>query len=72
MLQLGRAIDAHRCFVRRAFDAHDGDERRHLVAKEEEHLDRLEQKIRDRDPADVSKIERRLRGVAELRGAIGQ
>jgi len=62
-------MDAHRCFVR-AVNAHDGDERRRLVANEEGRLDQLEQRIRDRDAADSTKVERRLRGVAELREAM--
>jgi hypothetical protein len=71
MLELGRAQDAHRCFVR-ALNAHHGDERRHLVANEEARLDRLEQRIRDRDAADVAKVARRLQGVTRLREAMVQ
>jgi hypothetical protein len=71
MLELERAVDAHRCFVR-ALNAHDGKERRRLVDNEEARLDRLEERIRDRDAADATKIARRLRGVRNLREAIGQ
>ena len=71
MLELERAVDAHRCFVR-ALNAHDGKERRRLVDNEEARLDRLEKRIRDRDNGDAAKIARRLRGVSNLREAIGQ
>ena len=71
MLELERAVDAHRCFVR-ALNAHDGKERRRLVDNEEARLDRLEERIRDRDLADATKIARRLRGVSNLREAIRQ
>jgi len=71
MLELERAVDAHRCFVR-ALNAHDGKERRRLVDNEEARLDRLEQRIRNRDNGDATKIARRLRGVSNLREAIRQ
>jgi len=70
-LELGRAIEAHRSFVR-ALGAHDGAERRRLVEHEEARLDRLEQRIRDRDASEPIKIERRLLGLSKLREAIGQ
>lgn len=69
-LELERAVDAHRCFVR-ALNAHDDKERRRLLDNEEARLDRLEERIRDRDAADATKIARRLRGVNNLREAIG-
>lgn len=68
-LELGRAIDAHRSFVR-ALDARDGAEHRRLVDNEEARLDRLERRIRDRDAAEPDKITRRVRGVDKLRAAI--
>lgn len=71
VLELERAVDAHRCFVR-ALNAHQGEDRRRLVDNEELRLDRLEQRIRDRDAGDVTKVERRLRGVTNLRVAIDQ
>jgi len=71
MLELERAVDAHRCFVR-ALNAHDGKERRRLVYNEEARLDRLEERIRDRDTADATKIARRLLGVSNLREVIRQ
>jgi hypothetical protein len=71
ILELERAVDAHRCFVR-ALNAHDGEERRRLVDNEEARLDRLERRIRDRDAADAAKIARRLHGVTNLREAIEQ
>lgn len=69
VLDLARATDAHRSFVH-GLAAHDGVERRNLVKNEEARLDRLEQRIRDRDVGDDTKIERRLLGVARLREAI--
>ncbi len=68
-LELGRAVDAHRSFVR-AVGAHDGAERRQLVGSEEARLDRLEQRIRDRDAAEPEKVKRRLLGVDKYREAI--
>jgi len=58
--------------LRPSLNAHDGKERRRLVDNEEARLDRLEERIRDRDLADATKIARRLRGVSNLREAIGQ
>jgi hypothetical protein len=71
ILELGRAVDAHRCFVR-GLNAHDGKERRRLVDSEEARLDRLEMRIRDRDAGHATKIARRLRGVSNLREAMVQ
>jgi len=68
-LELERAVDAHRCFVR-ALNSQRGEARRRLVGHEEARLDRLEERIRDRDGADPAKVARRLRGVANLRKAI--
>ena len=68
-LELGRATDAHRSFVR-ALDAHSAEDRRKLVDDEDARLDQLEQRIRERDAPDTAKIERRLRGVSNLRQAI--
>jgi DNA-binding transcriptional MerR regulator len=68
-LELGRATDAHQSFVR-ALRTHDGDERRQLLEHEEERLDRLEQRIRQRDAGDATKVERRLQGVKNLREAL--
>ena len=70
-LELGRAVDAHRSFVR-TLGSHDGDERRKLIENEEARLDQLEQRIRDRDAAEPSKIERRLLGLNIYREAIRQ
>jgi cytidylate kinase len=41
-----------------------------LVKNEEVRLDELEQRIRERDAADVEKVERRLQGVKKLRESI--
>lgn len=68
-LDLHRAIDAHRSFVR-ALDACHGNDRRQLVEREEERLDRLEERIRARDAADPEKVSRRLMGVDKLREAL--
>lgn len=68
-LELGRATDAHRSFLR-ALGAHDGAERQRLVEGEEARLDRLEQRIRDRDAAEPEKLKRRLLGVDTFREAI--
>jgi hypothetical protein len=68
-LELGRAVDAHRSFVR-ALGAHQGAERRRLVDNEQARLDLLERRIRERDAADPEKITRRLMGVEKLREAI--
>lgn len=70
-LELGRAVDAHRSFVR-ALGAHQGAERQRLVDNEEARLDKLEQRIRDRDAAEPDKVTRRLLGVDKLREAIRQ
>jgi len=58
--------------LRPSLNAHDGKERRRLVDNEEARLDRLEERIRDRDLADATKIARRLRSVSNLREAIRQ
>ncbi|MGH9028523.1 MAG: hypothetical protein ACRDV4_02770 [Acidimicrobiales bacterium] len=70
-LELGRAIDAHRSFVR-ALGAYNGNDRRRLVESEEGRLDRLAQRIRTRDAADPEKVKRRLMGVDKLREAVRQ
>ncbi len=68
-LELDRAIDAHRSFVR-ALGAYNGDDRRQLVEREEGRLDRLEERIRTRDAADPEKVKRRLMGVEKFREAL--
>jgi hypothetical protein len=70
-LELHRAIDAHRSFVR-ALVAHTGNERRRLVEGEEGRLDRLEQRIRSRDATDPEKVKHRLRGIDKFREALRQ
>jgi hypothetical protein len=70
-LELSRATDAHRSFVR-GLAAHEGDERSKLLNNEEARLDTLEQRIRDRDAGDDEKVERRLLAVKKLREAIGR
>jgi DNA-binding transcriptional MerR regulator len=71
LLELERAVDAHRCFIR-ALDTHRGEDRRRLIGNEEARLDRLEERIRARDAADATKVAHRLRGVTNLREAIEQ
>jgi DNA-binding transcriptional MerR regulator len=71
VLELDRAVDAHKCFVR-AVHAHEGSERRRLIDNEEARLDQLEERIRDRDGADATKVARRLQGVTILRDAVTQ
>lgn len=68
-LELGRATDAHRGFLR-ALGAHDDATRQRLIEGEKARLDRLEQRIRDRDAAEPDKLERRLLGVDKLREAV--
>lgn len=70
-LELHRALDAHRSFIR-ALGAYTGNDRRQLVEGEEDRLDRLERRIRTRDAADPEKVERRLAGVGKLREALRQ
>ncbi|MHB1583759.1 MAG: hypothetical protein ACYCU7_06165 [Acidimicrobiales bacterium] len=70
-MELHRAVDAHRSFLR-AVAAYHGSDRQQLVDGEEERLDRLEQRIRTRDAADPEKVERRLMGVGNLREALRQ
>lgn len=70
-LELHRATDAHRSFVR-ALGTYSGNDRRRLVEGEEERLDRLEERIRTRDAEDPEKAERRLMGVVKLREALRQ
>ncbi len=68
-LGLERATEAHRSYVR-ALGTHEGDDLRQLVKNEEARLDDLERRIRKRDAADVTKLERRLQGVQKLREAV--
>ena len=70
-LDLYRAIDAHRSFVR-ALDAYNGDDRRQLVEGVNERLDRLEKRIRLGDAADPEKVKRRLMCVDNFREALRQ
>lgn len=69
MLELERAVDAHRLFVR-ALNGLRDEERRRLIGNEEARLDQLEERIRERDATDATKVERRLRGVTNFREAI--
>ena len=68
-LGLDRATEAHRSYIR-ALGTREGDARVQLIKNEDARLDQLEQRIRQRDAADVVKLERRLQGVEKLREAI--
>jgi hypothetical protein len=68
-LELRRATDAHRAFIR-AVGARTGEEQRLLVANEQGRLDKLETRIRARDAQDTEKLERRLAAVAKLRASL--
>lgn len=68
-LELRRAVDAHRAFVR-AVGRREGEERRQLVTSESARLDKLELRIRQRDAGDQEKVERRLLAVVRLREAL--
>ena len=68
-LGLERATEAHTSFVR-ALEKHEDGERRQLIKNEEARLDELEQRIRQRDAADLPKLERRLGAVQKLREAL--
>lgn len=68
-LELRRAADAHRAFIR-AVSCRSGDEQRKLVANEHARLDQLESRIRDRDAADPEKVQRRLQAVDTLRTSL--
>jgi hypothetical protein len=70
-LELHRAVDAHRTFLR-ALGTYAGNDRQQLVDGEEQRLDRLEVRIRTRDSADPEKLKRRLMGVDKFREALRQ
>jgi hypothetical protein len=68
-LELRRASDAHRAFIR-AVATRTPVEQQALVAKERTRLDRLEAHIRIRDADDPEKLDRRLGAVESLRAAL--
>lgn len=68
-LELRRAVDAHGAFLR-AVQALGVEEREHVTANEERRLDELEVRIRERDGADLVKVERRLLAARQLRAAL--
>jgi hypothetical protein len=70
-LDLHRAVDAHRSFLR-ALGTYAGNDRQQVVEGEKERLDQLEKRIRTRDAADPEKVKRRLMGVDNLREALRQ
>lgn len=68
-LEIRRAVDAHSAFLR-ALKQRDGDERAKLAEREAARLDQLETRIRTRDAADPTKMERRLVALAKLRAPL--
>ena len=68
-LELPRAINAHQAFLR-ALRTREGEELQGLVAAEGARLDKLEERIRERDAEEPEKIERRLKAVAVLRSGL--
>jgi hypothetical protein len=68
-LELARAATAHAAFIR-AVRHRSGSELEGLLQRENERLDQLEARIRERDAADPEKVTRRLAGVEALRGAV--
>jgi hypothetical protein len=65
-----RSVDAQAAFLR-ALRQREGDERGRLAQRESDRLDQLETRIRTRDAADPSKLERRLGALAILREKLG-
>ncbi|HEY3941120.1 MAG TPA: hypothetical protein VGL60_01435 [Acidimicrobiales bacterium] len=70
-LELRRATDAHHAFVRALHALPDADRAR-VTGHEEDRLDLLETRIRDRDAAQPEKVERRLHAVGQLRAALAR
>ena len=68
-LELKRAGAAHGAFLR-ALKTRATDERQQLIVNEQERLNTLEQRIRDRDAALPEKLERRLGALESLRTAL--
>ena len=65
-LGLKRSADAHASFVRALRSRPDG-ERVAMAQRESDRLDLLEIRIRDRDAADPTKLNRRLTALEKLR-----
>lgn len=70
-LELRRATDAHRAFIR-AMHSLSGEDRRRVVANEQDRLDELEVRIRQRDATEPEKVDRRLFAVGKLRAALDE
>jgi hypothetical protein len=68
-LELRRAVDAHRAFIR-ALQGSSNEERVRLTGNEERRLDALESRIRERDADKPDKIARRIEAVGQLRAAL--
>jgi hypothetical protein len=68
-LELRRAVDAHRAFIR-ALHGLSHEERSNVTGNEERRLDALESRIRERDADKPDKIARRIEAVGQLRAAL--
>jgi hypothetical protein len=68
-LELHRAGDAHGAFLR-ALKSRNDEERQVLVLSEQERLNTLEKRIRDRDADAPEKLTRRLDALETLRTAL--
>jgi hypothetical protein len=68
-LELRRAGDAHGAFLR-ALKTRSLDDRQQLIVSEQERLDKLELRIRERDAALPEKLERRLGALESLRTSL--
>jgi hypothetical protein len=62
-------VDAHSAFLRALRQRH-GEERAELAQREVARLDELETRIRTRDAASPTKMERRLVALAKLRAPL--
>ena len=71
-LGMDRATEAHRSYVRALGDTKRATSAGNWSRTRRHGSTELEQRIRDRDAADVPKVERRLLGVKKLREAIRQ
>jgi len=68
-LELHRAGDAHGAFLR-ALKSRNDEERQVLIVSEQNRLNTLEQRIRERDAALPEKLERRLGALESLRSSL--
>jgi argininosuccinate lyase len=68
-LELHRAGDAHGAFLR-ALKSRNDEDRQQLIVSEQERLDTLEKRIRERDAELPEKLERRLGALESLRTSL--